>query len=87
MRTPINHGNIVTAAIYAKPLLNLDEGLRVEIMHILLNSISHGEEHEDVKEYDLYTCFKGAWGKEIDSEEYLESLREDISEPKEVDVW
>lgn len=87
MRTLLHNGGGITAATYAKPLLSLNEDMRVEIMHILLNSISHSEASGGEKEYDLYTCFKGSWGEGTDVEEYVEDLREGISEPKEVDIW
>lgn len=70
MRTSSNHGIGITAAAYAKPLLSLNEDMRVEIMHILFNSISHSETSGGEKEYDLYTCFKGSWGEGTDVEEY-----------------
>ena len=54
-----------SAAIYAKPLLGLDEKVKVEIMHILLNSIKGNERAAENEKYDLYSCFSGSWGENI----------------------
>lgn len=72
--------------MYAKPLLKLNEGLRIEIMHILLNSINKDESTQK-EQSDLYSCFKGSWGDGVNTDEYCEELREGISEPKEIATW
>ncbi len=76
-----------SAAIYAKPLLNLKEDVKVEIMHILLNSIKSNEQTAKNEKYDLFSCFSGSWGENTSAEEYCKELREGITEPKETDAW
>lgn len=71
------------AYIYAKPLLGLDKGLRVEIMHLLLNSIAE----QTTETPDLYSCFSGSWGDGMSADEYCKELREGITEPKDIDSW
>ena len=87
MRTSIGHDNRITADAYAKPLLSLDEEVRVEIMHILLNSISGKAMNPKKNNYDLYTCFGGTWGDGLTAEDYCKELRDGLSEPKDIETW
>ncbi|MBQ0074718.1 MAG: hypothetical protein KBT34_11040 [Prevotella sp.] len=75
------------ARTYAKPLLNLDKGMRLEIMHILLDSINTSDASDNNTQPDLFTCFKGSWGEGQNPEEYCKELREGIGIPKEVESW
>ena len=85
--TFIGHNAVSSAAIYAKPLLDLNEDVKVEIMHILLNSIKGDNHRAENEEYDLYSCFSGSWGEDLSTEEYCKELREGITEPKETEAW
>lgn len=86
MRSSTQNTSNISADMYAKPLLKLNEGLRIEIMHILLNSINKDESTKK-EQHDLYSCFKGSWGDGVNADEYCEELREGIYEPKEIATW
>ena len=85
--TYIGHKAGSSAAIYAKPLLDLKEDVKVEIMHILLNSIKSDRQATENGNYDLYSCFSGSWGQNLSADEYCKELREGITAPKEIDAW
>ncbi len=85
--THIGHKAGSPAAIYAKPLLDLKEDVKVEIMHILLNSMKGDGHAVENDNYDLYSCFSGSWGQNLSADEYCKELREGITAPKEIDAW
>lgn len=82
-----NNEMTLMANVYAKPLLKLDEDLRLEIMHILLDSVRNPKESKDRRNVDLFTCFHGSWGEGESAEDYCAGLREGIGGIREVEAW
>lgn len=82
-----NESNLSLGSIYMNMMRHLSDATKLEIINLLSASILHKEEKQekqissDVK-IDLYTCFKGDWGKGKSTAEYCNELRRDLIPPK-----
>ena len=85
-----NNSSHSLGGIYMNMMRHLSDATKLEIIQLLSASLLH--KYEDTKNasedksVNLYSCFKGDWGKGKDSITYCEELRRDLLPAKEVDL-
>ena len=84
-----NDPNISLGSIYMNMMRHLSDSTKLEIINLLSASILHKEEQKKQMPsgaIDLYTCFKGDWGKGKSTEEFCDELRRDLIPAKEIEL-
>ena len=85
-----NDPNISLGSIYMNMMRHLSDSTKLEIINLLSASILHKEEQKKQMSsgtaIDLYTCFKGDWGKGKSTEEFCDELRRDLIPAKEIEL-
>ena len=85
-----NEPNISLGSIYMNMMRHLSDSTKLEIINLLSASILHKDEQKKQMPsgaaIDLYTCFKGDWGKGKSTEEFCDELRRDLIPAKEIDL-
>lgn len=77
-------------SFYMNMMRHLSDATKLEIIRLLSASLLHkyetAEDHPENKKINLYSCFTGDWGKDIDTSTYCEELRRDLLPTKDIDL-
>lgn len=63
------------AEMYMHTLRSLTNDIKLELISLLSASMLEKKKPADTESVDLYHCFKGDWGNDMNTDEYCKMLR------------